>query len=61
MRKSGSKTTQKEQQESIASTLESGKPQISNSQERAEEASQYLDEASADLNLKEVSNFFIYI
>ena len=54
MRKLDSKSTQKEQQESTASTLESGKQQIRSPKVKGDETSQCLDEVSNDLNTKEV-------
>ena len=55
MRKSDSKTTQKEQQESVISTLESGKQQSCSPEVKPEEVNQCLDDASIDMNLKDVS------
>lgn len=54
MRKLDSKTTLKEQQESSASTLESGKQQVRSPELKVDETSQCLDEVSNDLNTKEV-------
>lgn len=57
------KSMHKELQESIASTLESGKQHFRSPYDNVDEASQCLDEASIDMNIKEVniSNYYFFL